>query len=263
MFAEEAPHARLTSSHSREIQWAKSVCKTEITSVTLIQAALTSMLYNIGSIKAVLRIIFRESCYAGTVCMCRDISVGNTDCNPNCSLIEVYPVLIFWFAGNYVHEPYLILVGKRDGLSTWGIAVLICKGCKNLYSLPGTLCPLQGNVNERAVIQHGSGIPEFRSSAPCRFSNKHLVLIHIPDNIICIIHLRNITQEPLLSPLPYLNHFTPLVEPAGHIYQCTVTGMWICRIAHHHRSVFARSLGNQQVCAGKNIWCKCQQAQYK
>ena len=112
MFAEETPYTCLTSPHCREIKRTECVCKTEVAAVTLIQAALFCVLHNIFCIEAVLRVIFREGGYSGTVCVCRDITVGNTDCHPYGSLVQVLAVLIFWFAGNYVHKPYLVLVGK-------------------------------------------------------------------------------------------------------------------------------------------------------
>ena len=119
----------------------------------------------------------------GLVGMCSDAVVRNT-----CS----YPYGTFLpraFADD-IHNPNLIRVAEREGLTLAGIAVLLDQRGHALDSLASRLAALQSNVDKASVID-AYGIPELLQSSPCRLTDGELVLVGVADNIVGVCYLRD------------------------------------------------------------------------
>ena len=137
--AEEAPHTRLTGTHGTEIQRSIRVAEREIGIVARVVSLLACERDNVWSIEAVVGIILREGGYTGLICVCADISVGDTARNPHDTLVT--RALAY-----ELHDPRLLGVGYREALARRCVSVGVRQIDYDVDSLTRRAGTLQGDI---------------------------------------------------------------------------------------------------------------------
>ena len=120
---------------------------------------------------------------ASLVGMGCDGIVGNTDSDP------VGAFLSFALA-DQIHDPYLLGVAEREGLTFGGIAVFVDEGNEPLDGFAGGLTALEGDIDEGTIVD-ADGVPKGFAAAPSGLTDGDLVLVHISHYGIGVGNLRD------------------------------------------------------------------------
>ena len=76
------------------------------------------------------------------------------------------------------------------------------------------------------------------------------MLIHVADNVIGLLDLRNLAERLVGVPFEYLAGLALGVLAGGTVMQEPVEIVRVGRIGHHHRTVGCGALGGDQIGAG-------------
>ena len=134
--------------------------------------------------------------------------VGDADSHPNGAACLLRAV---GAAAHHFKHPRLILISHRERLALGIIAVLSHQRCHDLQGLTSCLRTLEGDVNERAVVDDTCGVGHFLTASEGGLTDGYLPLVAIADHIISLWRLSNLTQILVCVPLEHFPHLTSLM----------------------------------------------------
>ena len=176
--------------------------------------------------------------------MSTDGIVGNTECHP-------YHRLATRTAAHHLHNPRLVGVADGECLTLGVISVSLGKCSHHLDSLASRLRALQGEIDERTVVDYTCGIHHLLASAECCFTDGYLPLVDVADNIPCLSCLRYLTMIFICVPVEYLHHLA-LGMLSGRIMCKTLEHTIVVgTVAAHHGAIYTRLLAHDKVGASK------------
>ena len=259
--AEERPHAGIASAHRAEIGRSVGIAEAELLVRAVEIALFTGEGDHVGSVEAVLGIVERESRDARLVGVCRNVSVGNAASYPDDALAGVVTLGIELAAlADQLHDPGFVLVGDREGFAARSVAVGVGQIHDDPDRFAGSLGALQGDVDERAVIDATRRIGQLLASAVGRFGDDERMFVHVADRGVCLCRLRNFSQVAARVPVIDREHRAGFVAPGEGFVECAVELVGVGGVGDHHRAVRGGSPGDDEVGAGV-CRLECQTAQ--
>ena len=193
---EITPHTGLTKAACTKIKRSIGIGKTKIFIHTAEVSFLAGKRNHIRRIETILFIIHIKLMDARLVGMCRNTIIGHADSYPYSSTDS--GAFTYQF-----HDPYFIRIGNSERLSATIIPILLHEICHNLDSLTRRTRTLQTDINQASIIDDTGRIGKFGTSAKSCFTDSHLKLIHITNDIVglaCLFNLSEIfTGIPLID----------------------------------------------------------------
>ena len=109
---------------------------------------------------------------------------------------------------HHLHNPRLIGVADGESFACRIIAVGINQRGHYANSLASSFAALQGQINQRTVINQSGCISHFFASTVGGFANAHLILINIANNVVSFGGFGNFTEILTTVPIVNLAHCT-------------------------------------------------------
>ena len=175
--------------------------------------------------------------------MCAYVSVGNSSCHP----YEAFAVAAF--AGE-VHYPGFPGVGDCKALAFRAIAISSGEGDYGVYGLSRGLCPLQGYVDQTAVVDASFRVRELGSAAPGGLGDNQLMLIHIAHGLPGMSDLRNSAERAVGVPFGDLQHAAALPVCRGVEVEFSVKDVRVSGVRNYGRPVHACPRRHDDIGAG-------------
>ena len=246
VLAEEGPHAGIAGPQGAEVGGIIGLGKAEILVQPVEIAHLAGKRNDIGRIEAVLLVFQRELVNAGIVGVTGNAVVGDTHGYPHGTPA---PRAL----ADEVHDPGLVGVGNGEGLATAAIAIFLDQAGHHLDGLAGGLGPFESQLHERTVVDDAGGIDQLGTSAPGRLDDGELVLVHVAQHGISVIHLFDFAQRFVGIPLDNLTHGT--LGPVGgrRRGQRPIEGVGVGRIGYQHTPVGRSLLTGYQTRTGPSL----------
>ena len=236
--AEERPYACLAAAQGAEIGRRIGIAKTEIRIRALVKPRFACEGDYVRSVEAVLGIIERKGGDARLVGMARNISVGNTACHPDDAFADVValPVQLASFADEF-HDPRLVPVGDREGFAARGVAVGVGQVGDHADRFAGRAGALQGDVDERAVIDPACRVFEDRKPTEGGFGDDERMFVHVTHGLEGLGRLRDFAEVAPRVPFVNRHHRAGLVCARAVLVERPVEGVRVGGIGDHDRSV--------------------------
>ena len=251
--AEEGPHAGVAAAHGPEIGRAVGVGEAERLVLTLEVAHLAGELHDVGGVEAVLGIVHREGGDPGLVGVGRDVAVGDAAGHPDDALAGVSSLSVVLVPlADELHDPCLLGIGDRERLAARRISVGVGQVDDHADRLAGRACALQGDVDQRAVVDAAGGVDQLRTSAVGRLADDERVFVHVAHGGVRFAELRDVAEVASRVPLVDGEHRPGLVSSAGGVVEGSVERMGVGRVGHHDRTVGRGSLRDDEVGAGRD-----------
>ena len=201
-------------------------------------------------IDAVVGVVQREGADPGLVRMGGNGPVRDADGHPHDALVHIHAVLDVRPLADEFHDPGLVLVGDGKGLSLGGIAVGAGQVHDDRDGLPGARGPLQGGVDDGAVVDAAAAVHQFLPASPGGLGDDELLLVHVPHRLPGVGHLVDFAEE--LPGIPVVDPEQGSVLPVrgGMVVEFAEEGVRVGRVSDEGGAVLAGSLGDDHVGAG-------------
>ena len=203
---EGAPHAGVAAPHRPEIRRAVGLLETEFAVFAVEVALAAGETDHIGRIEAVVRVVEGEFPDAGLVGVAGNGPVRDADRHPDDALLGVDLVADVHPLADEFHDPDLVLVGDCKRLALRGIAIGIGEVHDDPDGLAGGLGPLEGDIDQGAVIDLSQLVFQFAPPAPGRLGDNELVLIHVADGLVGMGHLGDVREIAVGVPVIDFQH---------------------------------------------------------
>ncbi len=181
-----------------------------------------------------------------------DVPVGDAAGYPHDAFVRIPAVHRIAPLADHLEDPSLVLVHDRERFAAGGIAVGIGQLHDRGDGFPRRRGSLEGQVDERTVIDSPVGIDQFRPTAVGGFRNDQLSVVHVSYGGIGAGSLRNVAQ--VAPRIPFVDRYQRpgLVAFArGVVFvEGPVELVRIGRIAHHGRTVGRSPFRDDEVGAG-------------
>ena len=239
---EVTPHAGVAATQRAGIKLLINGCEGEVGILTAVEAFLLGKRDDVLAVHDVLLVLHVKLPDAGVVGVSGNAVIGDAHGYPNGT--EFVRSL-----ADHVHNPNLVGVTNREGLTLAGIAVLGHQFGHHLDGLTGGLGALQGDVDEAAIVDDGLAIevPEFLTAAPSALGDGHLVLVHVAHDGIGVGYLGDGTHALAAVPVDDFAHSACGMVGSGQVLQVTEEGVAVGGIGDDGRAVGTGVLAHQQV----------------
>ena len=166
----------------------EGVSKREVLVLAREVAALAGEVEEVGRVHDVLLVFVVHLADAGLVGVARDGVVGDAHRYPHRTFLGSL--------ADHLHHPELVFVGDRERFARRGVAVVLHEIGHYLDRLAGGLRPFERDLDQRAVVDDAVAcrILKFLVASPGRFTDTHLVLVHVTDHVICVGRLGNLAE---------------------------------------------------------------------
>ena len=251
------PDTGIAATDRAKIHGAVGFFEAELTVQTVEIALAAGEGNDVGSIETVVGVIEGELADACLIGVGADGTVGDAHGHPHDALLGIHPVLDVHALADEFHDPGLVLVRDGESFSFGGIAVGVGQVYNDINGFAGRLGALQGNVDERAVINSASLVLKFRTAAPGGFRNDELELVHVTYGLVGMGNLLDFTQITVGIPLVNGKHTACLPVAGRLVIQLTEESVRVGSIGNQHRAVPRGAAGDNYVGAGKALGLKC------
>ena len=197
MVIEERPYTGLAVAAAAEIGLGISHLPVEVLVFTSEPTHLAGVLNHVLRVDD-LGIVAGHNTNAALIGVARNGIVGNADGAPHDSSILASAL--------HLHDPGLVGVAEREGLSLRAVAIGLGQGCHHLDGLAGRLRALQSKIDERPIIDAAFGIDHLLTTAICSLANGHLIFIDVSDDIVGLFSLRNLSDVFVAVPVHDVAH---------------------------------------------------------
>ena len=181
---EERPDTSLTATKRTKVIRAIGLLEAEVRILAFEVALLTGERDDIRRIEAVLLVVKRDLLDARLVGVGRNAIVWNTDRHPDSALSSRSFT-------DHLHDPSLLLIGNREGLTATIIAIFSDQVCHHLNGLTSGLRPLQGDIDQAAIVHDAGRISQFMATAEGTLRDGQLMLVHVAYHVIGVLYLGN------------------------------------------------------------------------
>ena len=131
--------------------------------------------------------------------VCADCVIGDTDSYP-------YGALLVGTLADHLEHPHLVLVSDREGFARAIVAIVTYEVGHHTDGLTCGLRALESNIDEAPVVHDPLGVRELLAPTPGTLSDSHLMLVHVPDDIVGDGSLWDEAEGLARVPLVYLQH---------------------------------------------------------
>ena len=166
--------------------------------------------------------------------MRRNGIVGNTDSHPDRALLRFLTIRA---TAHHLKHPSLVRIGHREGLTLRVIAVLLYELRHDLQGLTGSLGTLEGDINQRTVVDDTCGISHFLTASEGGLANSDLPLVGIANHIPGLSSLSNLTQVLVGVPFVHLTHIAWLMLGGGIVIEGHEGAERVCVVGDEDRAV--------------------------
>ena len=198
-------------------------------------------------IEAVVGILQGEGADAGLVGVGADRPVRHAEGHPDDALVRIDSVPDARPLADEFHDPGLVLVGDGEGLALGGVAVFIGQVHDDGDGFPGGRGPLQGDVDEGAVVDAAPAVHQFLAAAPGGLGDDDLLLVHVAHGLEGMGDLVDVAEEFPAVPVIHLEQRAGLPVRGGVIVQFAEQVVGVRRIGNQGGAVLAGALGDDDV----------------
>ena len=247
---EGTPDAGVTTADGAEIRRTVRFLEAErlVGSVEIAFAAGKSD--DILRIEAVVGILQGEGADAGLVGVGADRPVRHAEGHPDDALVRIDSVPDARPLADEFHDPGLVLVGDGEGLAFGGIAVFIRQVHDDGNGLPGGRGPLQGDVDEGAVVDAAPAVHQLLAAAPGGLGDDDLFLVHVAHRLEGMGDLFDLAEILSAVPVIHLEQGAGLPVRGRVIVQLAEQVMGVRGVGDQRGAVLAGALGDDDVRAG-------------
>ncbi len=146
-----------------------------------------------------------------------------------------------------LHNPHLVGVGYGERLAAAVVAIFLHQRIHHLDGLTSGARPLQGDVNQTAIVHNAGRVHQFGSSSECRLGDAQLVLIHVADNRIGLFHLGYLPQIFARIPLINVERRARRIGSCRVMIQFAIQRIRVGSIGHHRRPVGSGTFSGQKI----------------
>ena len=247
---EGAPSPGVTGADRAEVVRAVGCAEVEILIGAFVEAHLPCEGDDIRGIEAVLRIVEREGGDPGLVGVGADVAVRNPPGNPDHALAEILSVPEVHTLSDKVHNPGFIPVRNREAFALGGVTIFIDQVHDDLDGLACRTRPLEGDVDEGAVVHHCCGVQKFLPSAPGRLGDDELMLVHVADGLVGVRDLGYAAHRPGGVPFSDVQKGAWLPVSCRMVVELAIKDMGVGCVGDYAGVVLAGSSGDDDVGAG-------------
>ena len=169
--------------------------------------------------------------------------IGHSHSHPQCSVTA-------GTSAHHLQDKRLVGVCHREGLALGVVAVLLSQLIHNLDGFASGLGSLQGDVDQRTVVDDACGINHLFAAAKGGLGDYYLMLVHIAHHVVGHRGLVNLAPQFIAFPVEDLALRTLGVSAGREVLHHAVSSIAVGVVAYKHAAVFTGFLANDDIGAG-------------
>ena len=242
----ETPYPGFAGTQAGEIQRTIGIRKTEILIQPVEITFFTCKGNDIRRIQAVFFVVHVELMDTALVCMSCNAVIRNTDSYPHCSFHT-------GTLTDHFHDPGFIRIGDGERFAAAVITILLHEICHHLDGFLRSTRTLQSYIDQASVVHDTGSIHQFRTTSESRFTDGHLIFVHVSDHIIRLLGLFDLAQILAAVPVKNVTHGSCRMRSCREMAKEAEHTVRVCRIRYDHRPVGRSLLADDKVGTGPTV----------
>ena len=149
---------------------------------------------------------------------------------------------------HHLHDPGLVGVADGEGLTLGVVAILLRERGHHVDGLAGGLRALQGDVDERAVVEDARGVDHLLASAEGGLADGYLPLVDVANDVVGLLGLRYLAVVFIRVPVIHLQHLPLGVLGGRTMDQALEHAVAVSRVGADDGAVLRSPFSYDEVC---------------